>query len=61
MSRKDYELIAGRIKGTRSTYSSTVAIDIVDDLAMALAESLRDENPRFNTNRFLKACGSLAV
>lgn len=56
MTKKDYILISNRIKSTKGTYSSIIARDIVDDLALALAEVLRDDNPNFDTDKFLKAC-----
>ncbi len=63
MTRKDYELIATAIKATRDEkpnrddlfwrghHSARVAI------AQELADSLDEDNPLFDRNRFLAACG----
>jgi hypothetical protein len=56
MTRKDYELIAKVLKDF--TPEDGVFIErnqIVEDLAKALAT----ENPRFDRERFLVACGAL--
>ena len=50
MSRKDFELIAGVFKGRTSDAAVT-------SLAVAMAKRLKEANPRFQPNRFLKACG----
>lgn len=56
MTRKDYIVLASKIKSTKSTYSSVIARDIVDDLALALAEGLREDNSRFDLEKWLTAC-----
>jgi hypothetical protein len=55
MTRKDYELIANVIKQfPRLDYGvASVLEELAEDLSMALS----NENPRFDTARFLKACG----
>lgn len=52
MTRKDYVMIADRIGGM--TYlTETDRATIAEDFAEALAA----DNPRFNSERFLEACG----
>lgn len=51
MTKKDYELIAEAINGT--SYSD----DGLDGLAYLLAAKFESDNPRFNRNKFLQACG----
>jgi hypothetical protein len=64
MTRKDYELIAAAI--TRATESANeqeeyilrcAALDGIQRAAIALAFGLHADNPRFNYDRFLRACG----
>ena len=50
MSRKDFNLIASVI----ANFSGESAGQA---LAIAMANALRKTNPRFDTDRFLKACG----
>lgn len=52
MSRKDYELIA-RIIDELPTGDEVDRLIIAKEFAWALAH----ENPRFDRERFLKACG----
>lgn len=53
MTRKDYELIAKVLKN-----SDEVADDMTRNaLADMFADALEDENPRFNRETFLRACG----
>lgn len=56
MSRKDYELIASRIKTVRSsglTNSANIALRV---LAYGLADDFGNDNPRFNSGIFHAAC-----
>ena len=55
MTRKDYELIASVFASFADIcdLSETIGADI----AQRLAEELAEENPRFNSARFLSACG----
>ena len=50
MTRKDYELIAAAIRPHVRLIHDT---KLIDDLAYALLS----DNPRFNVERFMKACG----
>lgn len=60
MTKKDYELIANRIRKTKLTYSQGGTIDAwycIQDIALALSEVLEKENPRFKKDLFIKTCG----
>jgi hypothetical protein len=55
MTRKDYQLIAEVFAnfGKIVVLEETIGIDI----ALNLADALQADNPRFNRDRFLDACG----
>lgn len=57
MTKKDYELIARvftrHCKVSHVDAKAREAMDMAYDMADALAQ----DNPRFNRNKFLKACG----
>lgn len=55
MTRKDYQLIADVI---RTSYSADVYKDLRWRLAMEFADALAATNPRFDRERFLKACNT---
>ena len=65
MTKKDYELIAKAIE--QSTWFYRCGLPLVDDLrtpeavllgvAMELVERLAADNPRFDEQRFMAACG----
>jgi hypothetical protein len=55
MTRRDFELIAGTVKYIRDL--KTTDEDTLDLLAWAFATELGRNNQRFDTPRFLKACG----
>ena len=52
MNRKDYELIAEVISNSQGLTRG----GIMDILAERMAEALQADNPRFDRERFLKAC-----
>jgi hypothetical protein len=58
MTRKDYQLIAEVIANLNADFNTdgedTVSLSLV---AKELAEALETDNPRFDRNRFLVACG----
>lgn len=56
MTRKDYELIADAIK-QHSAAANPDAAAAVRRVAHELTEALSADNSRFDTSRFLKACG----
>ena len=60
MTRKDYELIATILDGQTIVAPSTMAQacrEQRDTYARAFADALARENPRFDRERFLAACG----
>jgi hypothetical protein len=57
MTRKDYEAIAERIAQNAEKYQYDRGADIVAEIAEDLAEIFADENPRFDRDRFIDACG----
>lgn len=57
MTRKDYVAIAAAIKLAGSVNESTGHKLGVYDVARVLAETLAQDNPRFDRGRFLTACG----
>ena len=59
MTKKDYELIAKAIRDTKNTYSKGAKIDAyycLDDVARAISIRLENENPRFDSVKFYRAC-----
>lgn len=54
MTRKDYRLLASAIKNTLAPHNDP---DTIGNVAYAIAESLQFDNPRFNRDKFLTACG----
>ena len=59
MTKKDYELIAKTIK-TSKNFKDTEKMtkeDILRDLTASLCFKLQEDNPRFNADKFIKACG----
>jgi hypothetical protein len=72
MTRKDYESIALVLRSERERslagpppgeYASDViaeqqGIDVLDRVAHALAVEFKADNPRFDRDRFLIACGA---
>lgn len=68
MTKKDYELIAsvirGRIENTKmldkldwSQKDIDTGVAVLEQLTYYLANQLETKNPRFDYNRFIKACG----
>ena len=65
MTKKDYELIANVISHTQSHYITNNELakqkEVIDAtlevLADELAERLQIDNPRFDFERFMTACG----
>lgn len=63
MTRKDYELIAAAIKEAKpllppvADYAETTRQLGWQTTAHAVAEALARDNPRFDRERFLAACG----
>lgn len=58
MTRKDYELIARALKrAAAEAQAEGHDLDALRTGAIELAYSLADDNPRFDRERFMKACG----
>ena len=57
MSRKDYVRIAAALKLAGTTNPSTAHKLALYDAARILAETLAQDNARFDRERFLSACG----
>lgn len=65
MSKKDYELIAGAVKRTyqvtswleRNTVKKQAKYQVLQLVANDLAGSLGGDNPKFDQDKFLAACG----
>ncbi len=63
MTKKDYILIAETINGQREAYKGehdNIATNVMyglDRASKALADALGKENPKFDSSRFLSACG----
>lgn len=64
MTRKDFEIIAAALKNAlpvakfaSSTRAAEEQINAHRDICGVLANALGQTNPRFDTARFLKACG----
>lgn len=64
MTKQDYELIAKAIKQTIQTVAATAVpataplqLRAVAFTAISIATNLATKNARFDTNRFLEACG----
>jgi hypothetical protein len=58
MTRKDYELIARCVADARKLSPTNLAIQVAMDLFMAnIAKRLKEDNPRFDKDKFYRACG----
>lgn len=59
MKKKDYELIAQAIKQSRCFDATTGEVTMIDHLILShyLAAALQVQNPRFDKEKFLSACG----
>jgi hypothetical protein len=57
MTRKDYEMIALSISVDRETMTTDEQRKVVDFIAKGLAEQLEAMNPRFDSMKFVLACG----
>jgi hypothetical protein len=63
MTRKDYELIAKALKTQieiSRTYNEKDGELAVSNIAYDLVKDLATENPRFDKDRFLVACGLMS-
>lgn len=55
MSRKDYELIADAIRDVIEDHKGDLTS--ADAVARKIADALSRDNPRFDSKRFITACG----
>lgn len=56
-SKKDYELVASVINEARATITDPHAIVSLAHVAGRLAAKFQADNPQFDLERFVKACG----
>lgn len=56
MTRKHYVMLAGALRRARER--DDVAQGTVDAVAVEIASTLGDDNPRFDRARFLRAAGN---
>ena len=57
MTRKDYQAVAEIISTLADKYQFDEGKDIIAEVALDLADMMQDDNPRFNRETFLDACG----
>ncbi len=56
MTKKEYELIARTIKSETTTSSGSVRLALAN-LTANLTFAFREDNPRFDPDKFIRACG----
>ena len=60
MTRKDYVMIAETIKGAinyeQNFNNNETGAEVLKKFSVTLAMMLREDNPRFDANRFFDAC-----
>lgn len=59
MSRQDYELIAEVLRRCRGDESDLNSLATLNCVSHAMAECFARRNSKFDTARFLKACGAM--
>lgn len=57
MTKKDFQLIADTIAGLPIRFDYAEPTEFRDDVAAEFARVLGRTNPRFDCDRFLRACG----
>ena len=58
MTRKDFEMLAAAIQSSLLEFADpSEGKDGIRTVANTLAQALRHDNPRFDRDRFLTACG----
>ena len=58
MTKKDYEAAASKLRIKRSLINFDVELDQCEAIEDFLVEFFREDNSRFNTETFRKACQS---
>lgn len=56
MTKKDFEAIAQLIRPTADP-DNPVEVEVIRNLAERMAAMFARENPRFDRNKFMQACG----
>ena len=56
MTRKDFQLIADVLKRHAVISDNMTKTNVIKAIALDFAVQLKDTNPRFNIQRFIKAC-----
>ena len=56
MTKKDYIKIAAALTEERLWGTTTVKNEVIDDVAISLADIFASDNPNFDRLRFLAAC-----
>ena len=61
MTKKDYEVIASQVLMVRQLFAGTSIAgeswEVLTGLSYQLAKALKEENNKFDRDKFLKACG----
>lgn len=57
MTRKDYKLIADAVNEARLLSNYVLPERAIELVAQTLATALAKDNPRFDMERFIEACG----
>lgn len=61
MTKKDYELIANQVLMVRQLFAGTSIAseswEVLTGLSYQLAKALKEENDKFDKDKFLTACG----
>lgn len=57
MTRKDYQAIAVIISSLADKYQFDEGRNIVAEIVEDLSDIFTDDNPRFDREKFVKACG----
>lgn len=58
MTKKDFELIASSLKKSFEEAQGNLNQEVtIEGLIIDLSDTLAGKNPRFNKEKFLKACG----
>lgn len=70
MNRRDWTTLAATIRGQRTRYArvdanqrqpanNTIRLTAINNLVYALIGAFKEQNPSFQTTKFLEACGML--
>lgn len=59
MTKKHFEAIARIIREVKQGVETQGGVDAVNDITEKLSTFFKQDNPRFDKNRFEEACGKL--